>query len=48
MDELALRHNEMVRLMMRALNHDAHEAERLKLGDLSAPTLTSPMRWLSP
>ena len=34
MNVLTLRHHEMVNLMMRALNQNAHEAERLKLGNL--------------
>src|SRR5258708_8833004 len=32
--KLALRHHEMMDLMMRALDHDAHEAERLELDRL--------------
>jgi hypothetical protein len=31
MRERALRHHEMVHLMVRPLDHDTHEAERLEL-----------------
>lgn len=34
MNVLTLRHHEMVNRMLAALNHNAHEAERLKLGNL--------------
>lgn len=34
MDELVLRHHQVVQLMMRSLHHDAHEAKCLELRDL--------------
>ena len=35
MRELALRHHQMVKLVVRALDHDAHESQRLELDDLA-------------